>query len=756
MRNKIHIGKVIGLFLIVIVFLILGILNYLSYLWDSQQYLGMTLEETGKGLVVTAIQSGSLAEKEGVYLKDLLLSVNGDKVSNLLDYRRKEKSFRYIEQINLSFQRNEKTFTAVLSPEIRISWESIFPAFLIVCVYLSIGFLSLWKKSEDLRVRLLFLLTVFASITIIAPDYFVGQKGIISQILSFFVYASIGILIGVEPHLAMVIPKKKAVLERHPWIIRLLYASGIILAALYLINYFDYIYQFGYPSLGSTLTVFLFMTSYHLLVPLLVFGILLHTFFKTPFGVMKSQTKIVLFGIFPWVVGMIWASLSLIIKGMLSPFLVFFNLLTIIPIPIAFSIAIFKYRLFNVELVIRKSLIYGLLTGFLFSVYLGIIGLGSGFLSIFFIKVSSIWIIAFATLLLGLLFNPVRKKIRLHVDKFFFPEKFNLRHELPELSKEIASVIGLNKLVNKILDKLSTLLNMNSSAFLLSDERLETYLVSVTKGKVESLELEKSIIFSAKEEVIQYIANQKKPLTIRQLPQWTKKSPGFIKLQRFTTEVIIPFHFKNDLIAILLLGGKQSEEIYDREDKNLLAIFSNQVAAMIENSRLFKFATFDDLTGLYRRQIFEKELEKEMERVRRFHRPLVIGLADIDHFKRINDQYGHSAGDIVLKNISICLSSKMRTFDCVARYGGEEFVFFLPETDIESGKKISERLRTTMQKLNISLKENSPPVQVTISVGLTCWDGKDKDADPDSLIKLADKALYQAKKRGRNRTDIIL
>jgi len=756
MRKKPFIWKITITAIIIIFFVFLIFLDILSYWWNSQQYLGITFSETGKGLVITKIKSGSIAEKTGLKPEDLILSVNDEEVLNLQEYRKKERDFRKTKKVNFSFQRNEQIFTASLSPEIQAPWGSIFSILVIVCVYLGIGLLSLWKKSEDLKVRLLFLLTVFASLTVVIPDYFSQQKEFTAQILTLLLSISYGILIGVEPHLAMVIPKKKVILEKHPWIIRLFYATGIIVAVLFFVNYLDSIYKFGFHLLFSKIVIFLFIILYQLVTPLLVFGILLHTFFKTPLGVRKSQIKVVLFGIFPWVVSMLCASLAWIIRGELSPFLYYFNLVAIIPVPFAFSIAIFKYRLFNVELVIRKSLIYGFLTGFLFLVYYATIGLGSAFFSIFFIKASSVWVIAFATLLLGLIFNPVRKKIHFYVDKFFYPEKYKLRQQLPEISREIASVTNLNALVNRILDKLSLLLNMNSSAFLLSDERLEKYLVYATRGRIEPFELEKSVIFSANEEVIQYLAQQRKPLTKEQFSNKIKQFPGFFKLQKFQPEIIVPFFLKDSLIAILILGGKQSEDRYDREDRNLLAIFSNQVAAMLENARLFQFATFDDLTGLYRRRVFEKELEKEIERSRRFNRPLVVGLVDIDHFKKINDDYGHSTGDIVLKNIAMCLKVHIRSIDCLARYGGEEFIFFLPETDINSGKKMGEKLREIVENLNLFLEDDSLQVRVTISVGITCWRGEDRKVNVESLVKLADQALYQAKSRGRNRTEVVL
>jgi diguanylate cyclase (GGDEF)-like protein len=757
MKKYRYLRKLIYITTAVTYFLVLLFINYFGYLWDSQLQFGMTFLDSGKGLVVTKIKSGGIAEKGGIKPKDVLLKVNGEKLSTFQEYRENEKIFWKIKKVKLTFLRNVKTFhTVLLLSKVNIPWRTFLPLILITGIYLSIGFFSLWKRSDDLRVKLLFLLTVLAPITFVVPDYLYGQMEPISLFLALLYYISSGILIGVEPHLAMVIPRKKAILEKHPWITKLMYTSGGFLGILNLINYLDAIYHFGYPSVIAKISNLSFQITYNLIVPIAVFGILSHTFRKLPLGVKKSQTKVVLYGIFPWSVSMVTAFISLTIRGEFTPFLLYFNLLATIPVPIAFSIAVFKYHLFKIELVIRKSLIYGFLTGFLFLFYYGIIGLGSGVFSIFFIKVRSIWVIAFATLLLGILFNPLKNRIYRYVDKYFYPEKYNLYQELPELSKEIASITNLNQLINIILEKLSLLLNMNSSAFLLSDEKLENYAVTATRGAIKPLQLERSVIFSANEEIIQYVAQHRKPLTMAQFSIKIKESPGFFKLKKFQPELIVPFFLKDKLIAILLLGGKHSqlEGKYDREERDLLSMFSNQAAAMLENARLFQFASFDDLTGLYRRHIFEEELFKEVERTRRFHHPIAVGIIDIDHFKKINDTYGHTAGDLVLKNLAECLKAHIRRIDCLARYGGDEFAFFLTETNIEEGKKIGEKFRNIVENFDFLSTERASPIKVTISAGMTWWNGKPGDKTSEVLIKSADQALYQAKRRGRNRIEI--
>jgi len=529
--------------------------------------------------------------------------------------------------------------------------------------------------------------------------------------------------------------------------------GGIIMALFYL-RYLNSFFHFSLPPVISRTSFLLFGATYQLLVPLMVFGILLHTFFKTSVGIKKIQTKIVLFGIFPWVVSMVPSALFNLTTGQIPDSLYIFNLVCIIPVPFAFLIAIFKYRLFDVELVIRKSLVYGLLTGFLFLVYYGTIGIGSGLLSLIFNNVKSLWIVAFATLLLGLLFNPLRKRTQLYVDKFFYPEKFHLRLRLPELSKEVASSRTLLELVSQILDQLSRLLHMQNAVFLIADEAHKKFSVIKTSGNLSSQNLEREIIFSANEPVMAQIARNKKPITLQELYRQLEihSNP---KLEKLNADIILPFHLQENLVAVLFLGGEEEKSKLSREDRDLLAIFCNQVAAMVENAHLFQTATYDDLTGLYRRHVFERVVAREIERSRRFKHPLVVAMIDIDHFKKINDSYGHAAGDILLKNIAFLISRNIRNIDCLARYGGEEFVLLLPETGIKPGLGISEKLRKIVEERSFSLKDGESHCRITISIGLAYWQGTGKAGTVEELLAAADQALYRAKNRGRNRVEVL-
>jgi diguanylate cyclase (GGDEF)-like protein len=162
---------------------------------------------------------------------------------------------------------------------------------------------------------------------------------------------------------------------------------------------------------------------------------------------------------------------------------------------------------------------------------------------------------------------------------------------------------------------------------------------------------------------------------------------------------------------------------------------------------LRRLATRDQLTGLLNRREFDRILAEESERAARFGRPLALILVDIDHFKKVNDTYGHPAGDEVLREVARRLGSLMRSVDRVTRFGGEEFALVAMETDRPAALETARRICAEMARTPI--QAGSVTLPVTVSAGLAVLPGDAKDGK--TLIAAADKALYAAKGAGRNR-----
>jgi diguanylate cyclase (GGDEF)-like protein/putative nucleotidyltransferase with HDIG domain len=163
-------------------------------------------------------------------------------------------------------------------------------------------------------------------------------------------------------------------------------------------------------------------------------------------------------------------------------------------------------------------------------------------------------------------------------------------------------------------------------------------------------------------------------------------------------------------------------------------------------------ATTDRLTGVNNRQTLLVSLFAEVDRANRYERPLSVAFVDIDHFKAVNDTYGHAAGDIVLRGVADTLRGNLRATDAVGRYGGEEFMLILTETDVEEGAVLTEKLRNLVARQSFRIGDEQD-VSVTISIGIA--GGKGGQLGSDSLVRDADAAMYSAKSLGRNQTYIF-
>jgi diguanylate cyclase (GGDEF)-like protein len=168
--------------------------------------------------------------------------------------------------------------------------------------------------------------------------------------------------------------------------------------------------------------------------------------------------------------------------------------------------------------------------------------------------------------------------------------------------------------------------------------------------------------------------------------------------------------------------------------------------------RLFQSATYEGLTGLLRREAALAILDTEIDRAHRHDRPLTVALADIDHFKQINDRFGHLEGDRVLRTVAQALQSVIRASDDVGRYGGEEFLLVFPETDIDDAAILSEKLRSTVEDLVLSADDGTP-IEIRVSIGMAALSGPGKEGDSQGCIAAADRELYRAKAAGRNRVE---
>ncbi|MDX2284059.1 MAG: sensor domain-containing diguanylate cyclase [Bacteroidia bacterium] len=200
-------------------------------------------------------------------------------------------------------------------------------------------------------------------------------------------------------------------------------------------------------------------------------------------------------------------------------------------------------------------------------------------------------------------------------------------------------------------------------------------------------------------------------------------------------------------IGLLYLGTRRRTGFSTGEQDNF-ALFAQHILFPIQRARLQAMATTDLLTGLANRRAFRLHLQAETERVRRYEHPLSLLLIDIDHFKRINDTYGHPTGDLILSQMGRVLHSVSRGSDFSARYGGEELAIICPETSGTEAERFAERIRRTIADTEFR-STSGECLHLTVSIG-TATAPTDASV-PEGLLEAADRALYRAKRDGRNR-----
>jgi diguanylate cyclase (GGDEF)-like protein/PAS domain S-box-containing protein len=211
----------------------------------------------------------------------------------------------------------------------------------------------------------------------------------------------------------------------------------------------------------------------------------------------------------------------------------------------------------------------------------------------------------------------------------------------------------------------------------------------------------------------------------------------------------IPLIVRDRVLGLLAIDSAKPDH-FTQENISLVSTFADQVAIALDNARLFKEtqtqAITDPLTNIYNRRGLFDIGEFEFARARRLNHPFAAMILDIDHFKRVNDQYGHAAGDQALRILAERCRRSSRSVDLVGRYGGEEFVMLMPETDLEAGRLVAERLRQAITNEPFTTEAGS--MRLTVSVGVA---EMTVDDSLKSLIERADAALYEAKNSGRNR-----
>lgn len=253
--------------------------------------------------------------------------------------------------------------------------------------------------------------------------------------------------------------------------------------------------------------------------------------------------------------------------------------------------------------------------------------------------------------------------------------------------------------------------------------------------------------------ILKAVAIDGKPLAIpdtKMEPDW-RSTPA---VEWVNSYIVAPIRSRGRTIGFLNLESGTAG-FFNSYHANRLQAFADQASIAIDNARRYEdvreMAITDALTGLFNRRGLFQLGEREVTRSQRFQHPLAAVMLDIDHFKIVNDTYGHATGDGVLTVLAACLRGQVRNVDLLARYGGEEFTILLPEIELKKALTAAERVRKAVAGLEIPASPDSATLKITVSLGVVMLTPETPDLA--GLLERADQALYKAKRKGRNRVE---
>ena len=332
----------------------------------------------------------------------------------------------------------------------------------------------------------------------------------------------------------------------------------------------------------------------------------------------------------------------------------------------------------------------------------------------------------------------------------------SLLEQVTPLARQV-NCLDMERIANVCIKNIPDLVGVRLASLYILDEtnnilHLQTYNHPFVINKIVSLNQNPPspmvmAVRSKKLIRMEDINTHKKPI-IR------KSQRAFAENYRTNNCIIAPLICQERVVGVLNLADKMQGDKFNSEDIALIELFSQLVGASIGNIKLFekmqRQATTDGLTGLANHKRLYEILEKELWRSRRYGGQISLIMVDIDNLKRINDSYGHRAGDKVIKKISSKIKQCIRQIDTAARYGGDEFAVILPNTSLDDAIVVAERMLETVGNSPITWKREQ--IALSISVGLGQYDA---DTSPEDITSRSDEALYTAKQAGKNTVKIF-
>ncbi|MEK6716833.1 MAG: sensor domain-containing diguanylate cyclase [candidate division NC10 bacterium] len=339
----------------------------------------------------------------------------------------------------------------------------------------------------------------------------------------------------------------------------------------------------------------------------------------------------------------------------------------------------------------------------------------------------------------------------LEVENRTLQEKVAELHTFLNLSKTLSATLNMEELFRLALHLIGRSLHVDAYSLMLLDEAGERLVVKAAFGLPE--DGGPGLALRLGEGISGLVAQTGQAMLV---PDASAES-RFLEQECFPQQhgsfICVPLRIKGREVIGVLNAQKPEPHGFSLGDMDLFQAVANQVAAALENAQLYQrtkeLSARDDLTGLFNRRHFFDNLEKEIQRARRYRRVFSLLMLDLDDFKGYNDTHGHLRGDEALKEVARLLLANSRRADVVGRFGGEEFVVLLPEINKQGAAVVAEKMRAAVEQYSFFGRETQPGGRLTVTLGLVTYPVDSEDGL--ELVDLADRALYAGKQQGGNR-----
>jgi len=316
-----------------------------------------------------------------------------------------------------------------------------------------------------------------------------------------------------------------------------------------------------------------------------------------------------------------------------------------------------------------------------------------------------------------------------------------------EIGKLVGSDLDPGILLSRIAELITQLIDAKSCSVMLLDADRKRLLAKAAYGlRTERMH---TLSFAVGEGVAGWVVERGEAALIHDVTT----DPRFVVLSGNQTPirsmVCVPLLARGERVGVVT-ATSESADAFDDAALELVKFIATTIALDIENVRLHRVAVTDPLTGAYNREFLLQRLPAEIDAAVDRDHSLSVAMVDVDHFKAVNDQYGHGIGDVVLAEVARRLRNAIRGGDILVRYGGEEFLVVLPKADAGRAWEVGERMRQRVCERSFDVGDGVALI-LRVSVGVAQW--RTGENMPD-LIERADTALYGAKDRGRNRVEV--